>query len=249
VLRQPLTEEKLLQAIDRGKFSGGSKGRMWTLDPIDGTSGFLRGGQYAICLALILDGEVQVGVMGCPNLPIDYKNPAESAKGTLFVAVRGEGAFQRSFADSTESQIRFSNIGKPSEGVFCESFDAGHSSHEDAAKIASLLGIVRPPVRMDSQAKYCSIARGDGDIYLRLPVVATYEEKIWDHASGSLLVTESGGAISDVCGNPLDFSLGRTLKNNSGIIASHANIHGEVVNAVKEVLKKKQQMKEGASAV
>ena len=49
------------------------------------------------------------------------------------------------------------------------------------------LGITKPSVRMDSQAKYCSIARGDGDVYLRLPVSATYEEKIWVRPPTSLI--------------------------------------------------------------
>ena len=66
-----------------------------------------------------------------------------------------------------------------SSASFCESVEAGHSDHGTNARIASLLGIQKESVRMDSQAKYCSIARGDGDIYLRLPVSDTYEEKIW----------------------------------------------------------------------
>jgi len=67
---------------------------MWTVDPIDGTKGFLRGEQYAVCLALIVDSEVQVGVIGCPNLPHDWDNPED--KGVLFVAVKGQGAEQAS---------------------------------------------------------------------------------------------------------------------------------------------------------
>lgn len=63
------------------------------MDPIDGTMGFLRGGQYAVCLGLLQDGEVVLGVMGCPNLPVDYHNP-EGEKGVIFVAVKGQGAFQ-----------------------------------------------------------------------------------------------------------------------------------------------------------
>lgn len=66
---------------------------MWAIDPIDGTQGFLRGGQYAVCLALIVDAKVQVGVIGCPNLPVDPSNP-EGEKGCIFVAVRGQGAQQ-----------------------------------------------------------------------------------------------------------------------------------------------------------
>lgn len=87
------TEEDWLAAIDRGNSEGGPSGRHWALDPIDGTKGFLRGGQYAVCLGLIEDGEVVLGVMGCPNLPLDPKNK-DGEKGALFVAVKGEGAFQ-----------------------------------------------------------------------------------------------------------------------------------------------------------
>lgn len=65
----------------------------WALDPIDGTKGFLRGGQYAVCLGLLNDGEVVVGVMGCPNLPLDPSKP-DGEKGAIFVAVKGQGAFQ-----------------------------------------------------------------------------------------------------------------------------------------------------------
>ena len=66
-----------------------------------------------------------------------------------------------------------------SEATFCESFVAAHSSHGDSNKIASLLGITKQPIRMDSQCKYCSVARGDANIYLRLPNSANHEEKIW----------------------------------------------------------------------
>lgn len=90
---------------------------------------------------------------------------------------------------------------------------------------------------MDSQAKYCSISRGDGDIYLRLPTSKTYVEKIWDHASGSLLVTEAGGKVTDIHGNPLDFSIGRTLEKNKGVVAANTSIFDKVLQAVQQVLK------------
>lgn len=147
-----------------------------------------------------------------------------------------------------------------SDATFCESVEAGHSDHSTNSKIATLLGITKQSVRMDSQAKYCSIGRGDGQIYLRLPVSETYEEKVWvrhhnpsllssstmdidaitlaqDHSSGSLLVTEAGGIVSDMNGLPLDFAAGRTLKNNKGVVACHAAIHARVIEAVKEAVK------------
>lgn len=71
---------------------------MWTIDPIDGTKGFLRGEQYAVCLALIVDAQVKVGVIGCPNLPLNITEP--ESKGCIFVAVRGHGTEQVRFYPS-----------------------------------------------------------------------------------------------------------------------------------------------------
>jgi len=223
-----------VQLLDRGGGSGiGKKGRMWAIDPIDGTKGFLRQGQYAVCLALIEDGEVVLGAMGCPNLPVNFENP-DGERGVIFVAVKGQGAFQRSINDPLEVDIemkRISPLDLPGAS-FCESVEAGHSDQTTNARIASILGIAKESVRMDSQAKYCSIARGDGDIYLRLPVSESYEERIWDHASGNVLVTEAGGLVTDMYGKPLDFTLGRTLKSNKGIVAAHKAVHAHVIQAV-----------------
>ncbi|TIB02013.1 hypothetical protein E3P94_01199 [Wallemia ichthyophaga] len=232
-----LSKPQSIDAIDRGTFQGGSSGRMWCLDPIDGTKGFLRGGQYAVCLALLVEGKVQLGVIACPNLPVNPSNP-DSPKGVVLAAVKGQGAFQRPISETngTLTPIRMNPITPESLSYasFCESVESGHSSQSDAANIANELGITNEPVRMDSQAKYCSISRGDGDIYLRLPVSADYEEKIWDHAPGRLIVAEAGGKVTDIHNNDLDFSLGRTLKNNKGVIAASADIHADVIKAVQK---------------
>ncbi|PWN42359.1 putative MET22-protein ser/thr phosphatase [Ceraceosorus guamensis] len=246
----PVSDEQVLAALDRGNHQGGNKGRMWALDPIDGTKGFLRGGQYAVCLGFLVDGEVQVGVMGCPNLPLDPKDglPKEgdaasnsrSDLGVAFIAVRGQGASQRSLSSSGKEQsisMRQLTSSGLEDASFCESVEAGHSSHGTNKRIAELLGITKESVRMDSQAKYASVSRGDGDIYLRLPVGdGSYQEKIWDHASGSLLVHEAGGIVSDCRGKPLEFGQGRTLKLNRGVIAAPKGVHAEVIRAVGKAL-------------
>lgn len=247
------SEEDMLSAIDAGNSAGGAKGRVWALDPIDGTKGFLRGGQYAVCLALMVDGDVKVGVLGCPNLPVDDAAPLdakigtdaddEEGKGVLFGAVLGQGATSRPLTTgglAASTPIKMRKIDSLEEGTFCESVEAGHSSHGDQEAIASRLGITKPSVRMDSQAKYASIARGAGDVYLRLPTSKTYVEKIWDHAAGDLIVREAGGMVTDVRGDRLDFSLGRTLKNNSGVVAAPKEWHAKVVEGVKAVLAAKE---------
>jgi len=244
--------DAMLDAIDAGNSAGGAKGRIWALDPIDGTKGFLRGGQYAVCLALMVNGDVKVGVLGCPNLPIDDAAPLDAnagvdqtdaeGKGVLFSAVSGQGATSRPLSGGAlgKSQpIHMKEVKDITQATFCESVEAGHSSHGDQHAIATKLGISRPSVRMDSQAKYGSIARGAGDIYLRLPVSATYQEKIWDHAAGDLIVREAGGEVTDSVGNRLDFSIGRTLAKNKGVVAAPAPVHASVLEVVKEVLSKK----------
>lgn len=228
-----LSEDAVLAAIDRGTYAGGATGMHWVLDPIDGTKGFLRLDQYAVALGLVADGEVVLGVLGCPNLPV-----ADGAadKGCIFAAVKGQGAVQRGVDDATETTIRVDPVSSPAEARFCESVEKGHTSQSDSAKVAERLGITQPPYRIDSQCKYAAVARGDAAVYLRLPTRPGYVEKTWDHAAGVAVVTEAGGTVTDVTGKPLDFSLGRRLEANKGVIVTNGEFHDEVVAAVRAQL-------------
>ncbi|KDR73086.1 hypothetical protein GALMADRAFT_252533 [Galerina marginata CBS 339.88] len=230
------TDEQLLDAIDRGNFEGGGTGRMWTIDPIDGTKGFLRGEQYAVCLALIVDAKVQVGVIGCPNLPIDPSQP-DKGTGCIFKAVRGQGAQQLTLSGSNPTPLSIPST-SPSTLSFLESVEPAHSSHSFNTRVSELLSIPAssPPIRMDSQAKYGCLARGQGGAYLRMPTGVGYREKIWDHASGNILVEESGGIVTDSRGQPLNFGLGRTLGENYGVIAAGKDTHPLVLAAVQKAL-------------
>jgi 3'(2'), 5'-bisphosphate nucleotidase len=228
-----LSEKDIFSAIDRGNAEGGPKGRFWTLDPIDGTKGFLRGDQYAVALALIEDGRIRLGVLGCPSLPLVS---LQGQGGSLFVAVHGQGAAIRGTEQAQERKIRVADIANPSDALFCQSFESSHSSHDDMDEVVKLLGVKRPPLRMDSQAKYGILARGDGTVYLRLPTKKTYVEKIWDHAAGCILVEEAGGKVTDLNGKPLDFSQGKTLVKNKGVIATNGKLHNIVLRAVQNVL-------------
>ena len=230
-----LGEEQVLSLLDRGAHEGGATGRHWTLDPIDGTKGFLRKDQYAVALALIENGKVVLGVLGCPNLPHDSTHP-DGPRGCIFIAVRGEGAVMRTIDDPTEHPIGVSPIGDPSQARICESVESAHSSQSDSAKVAELLGVNVEPFRIDSQCKYAAVARADASIYLRLPTKKGYEEKIWDHAAGAIVIEEAGGTVTDIHGKPLDFSIGRTLRDNTGVIVTNGKIHEPVLKAVQQVL-------------
>lgn len=221
--------------IDRG--AGHGDRRFWTLDPIDGTKGFLRGEQYAISLALIIEGQITVAILGCPNLPLKPNQPEQP--GSLFFAVRGAGAYVLPIeGGSLDPKLaRRVNVARSSQwqdARLCESVESGHSSHSRSEQIAQSLGIIQPPVRLDSQAKYAVVARGEADIYLRLPTKRDYREKIWDHAGGVLVVEEAGGRVTDVTGKPLDFTHGRELTMNSGVVVSNGRLHDGLIDALRQ---------------
>ena len=96
----------------------------------------------------------------------------------------------------------------------CESVESSHSAHKDVQRAVEHLGIAAERKRLDSQAKYAVLARGDAEIYMRLPTRKDYVERIWDHAAGALLLTEAGGKVTDCAGKELDFSHGKGLENN-----------------------------------
>ncbi|RKP14222.1 3',5'-bisphosphate nucleotidase [Piptocephalis cylindrospora] len=239
VLAAPITNDQMLKAIDRGGHAGGPTGKYWVLDPVDGTKGFLRGQQYAICLALVEEGQVKLGILGCPRLPLQGVEEGPTT-GSLVAAVQGQGAYQYPLNDEEAEgkQIHCAKPASTADAAFCEGVEAAHSSHDTHAAIAREARVTRAPARLDSQCKYAVVARGDADIYLRIPTRPGYVEKIWDHAAGALIVQEAGGKVCDVDGLPLDFSRGRRLEGNRGIIATASTIHSPILQATQSVLAK-----------
>jgi 3'(2'), 5'-bisphosphate nucleotidase len=230
-LRPGSDPETVLSWIDHGNLDRFA-GRFWTLDPIDGTKGFLRGEQYAIALALIVDGRIEVAALACPNL--EYSRSPVGPVGAVFLAVRGRGATMLPLdGGDQERPIRTLDRTDPSRARLCESVESGHSAHNESAAVAARLGVTEPPVRLDSQAKYATVASGVADVYLRLPTRADYREKIWDHAAGALIVAEAGGTVTDIDGKPLDFTLGSTLANNRGVVATNGPLHDRVLAALR----------------
>ncbi|KAI5672378.1 hypothetical protein M9H77_12742 [Catharanthus roseus] len=289
----PLSDEDVLAAIDAGKSEGGSLGQHWVLDPIDGTKGFLRGDQYAIALALLDKGKVVLGVLACPNLPLQSlsghdESTVQNKVGCLFYAQVGSGTYMQCFDGSPLVKVHVNPTENPEEASFFESYEKAHSMQDLTSLIAKKMGVKAPPVRIDSQAKYGALARGDGAIYMRFPHKG-YREKIWDHAAGYIVVTENardkdmllileerlrllfpdvfkthvnlekkvlkkyvshlivgvndsseaGGVTTDAAGSPLDFSRGRYLDLDTGIIVTNQKLMPALLKAVQESLKEK----------
>ena len=225
------SSEEVCSWIDFG--SNSVAGRFWALDPIDGTKGFLRGDQYAIALALVEKGMVKLGILACPNLYADVRHPS-GEKGCLFLAVKGKGSFQMDRTGVNKRPIFVSKTRSPSEAVMTESVEPDHADHLTHQRLARKLNIPKPSLRMDSQAKYGILARGEVTLYLRVPSPAEpgYKENIWDHAAGSIIAEEAGGRVTDVMGRPLDFSSGIKMEKNRGILVTNGILHEAVLKAL-----------------
>jgi len=226
------TSEQILEWIDRGTSQPSDK--FWTLDPIDGTKGFLRGNHYAVALALIERGVVLFSVIGCPTLDVGARRV--EAVGTIAVAAKGRGAWRAALQGDPEwRRLQVSSKADVSQAILLQSLEAKHTDQSETGKVMQLLGITSPAIRMDSLAKFVVLAAGEGDILCRMPTAdrPDYKENIWDQASGVLLVTEAGGAVSDLDGRPLDFSRGKKLIDNRGVLSTNGHLHQRFLAALR----------------
>ena len=240
--------DEVIDAIDLGAPAardGDDRPRsFWTLDPIDGTKGFIRGNHYSVCLAYIHEGTPVVAALSCPNLSADLARPLDDADphGTLFMATRDDPTTARP-ADEPEALGRplaqRSAVDPRAAVTFCQSWEYSHSDTNLPARIMAVLARdgtqFREPARIDSQCKYAVVARGQADVFIRRPREAGYIDKIWDHAPGALVASRAGCVVSDLHGRPLDFGLGSGLQANQGILVSPPGMHERVLGALREL--------------
>ncbi|XP_052208350.1 PAP-specific phosphatase HAL2-like [Diospyros lotus] len=255
-----LGSSQVLEAIKRCNSNGGPVGRHWVLDPVDGTLGFVRGDQYAVALAMIEDGQVVVGVLGCPNYPmrkewLNYHHqhyrtmskeslspPLSWEEGCVMYTRKGSGeAWMQPLITgdgklewpNVAERIQVSSIDDPALATFCEPAERANSNHSFTAGLAHSVGLRNQPLRVYSMVKYAAIARGDAEIFMKF-ARAGYKEKIWDHAAGVLIIQEAGGVVTDAGGRPLDFSKGLYLEGlDRGIVACCGHsLHDKIIGAI-----------------
>jgi 3'(2'), 5'-bisphosphate nucleotidase len=230
------TPEDVCGLIDRGS-GDPPAGPFWTLDPIDGTKGFLRGEQYAVALGHISDGTVDIGVLGCPEL-VDGCRVAPGGAGSLIAAVRGEGTWAKPLTgDGSWKRLSVSQEKDISKVRLLRSVEKAHTNTDRIGKLLEVMGTIVPAIPMDSQAKYAVLAAGGAEMLVRLlsPNRPNYQETIWDQAAGSIVITEAGGRVTDLAGKALDFSQGRTLKNNRGVLATNGVLHEAILDVMQNL--------------
>lgn len=225
-----VTAQDVQTWLDFGR--GQRSQRVWAVDPIDGTKGFLRNEQFAIAIALLVDGQLAVAALACPSLPFAPSDET-AAPGVVAWAVRGEGATLESLSGDASHPLRVSSVADAAAARVVESVESGHTDHDFSAGVLASLGVGGGSVRMDSQAKYAAVADGRAEIYIRHSQGSDYREKVWDHAAGALVVYEAGGRVTDLHGHPLDFSAGERLANNHGILGTNGPLHDRILEAIR----------------
>ncbi|KAK3293104.1 uncharacterized protein B0H64DRAFT_345356 [Chaetomium fimeti] len=258
LLGRPRGVEEMMALLELGVTTqsggGGAQGgvvggrRVWCLDPIDGTSAYMQGGQYAISLALLEGGREVVGVLGCPNWRFEAGVPVgkwkvrehgvdEEGMGLLLSAVRGQGASVRPMGRGVLREARRIDRGR-GKAVDLRDLHFVDSEKSPATlteKVKEMAGIVGAEYRgtnlYSSHMRYAAMVLGGREfVQLRWPKPGKSAWSCWDHAGSQLIYTESGaGKVTDLSGNPVDFSTGNKLSRSWGVITADESIHGKIL--------------------
>lgn len=250
-LVSPKSEDEMLQMIDRGgSGKGGRSGRFWVMDPVDGTATFLRGEQYAVSLALMEDGKQVMGVLACPNLKLTTEGRVQetsvdsSGLGILLTGIKGQGVWARypsPDGKDVRPAVKLERLTSPSNTKDYHIVDTSTSSStrmDVSKKVADAIGATYPGTDVwSSHMRYATLVMGGADFFVRVPVSGRKAKSyIWDHAGAQLIVTELGGKITDLDGKDIDFSTGRDLDNNRGLVAARGDAYDAVFETVKQTI-------------
>lgn len=194
----------LSEEEDDERYGGG---RIWIVDPLDGTSDFVdRTGEFTVMVALVSDG---VPVVGAINQP---------AAGVTYAAERGGGAWRSEGERWT--RIRVDNA-SPANCIALRS--RHHYTDEERLFLESLgLADIRT---MGSSLKVARICEGGAHVY----VTFTDRMKEWDTAASWCIIHEAGGRMTDMAGDPLTYNQPDVFHRN-GILATNGRVHDYIVS-------------------
>ncbi|MGI4876127.1 MAG: inositol monophosphatase family protein [Janthinobacterium lividum] len=192
---------------------------VWVVDPIDGTRDFLRGRTgWAVSVALIDDGEAVLGCLAAP------------ARGQLFVASRGGGAYRDGVRIGVSGRTALAGCAMPIDlagltaGFWPEPWDAV------------------PVEKPNSLAlRIAKVASGEADAFIEGRTISE-----WDVAAAALILAEAGGIVTDRDGAALSFNQPDPAVH--GLAAATPALHAEVrrrLDAGLHALKARRSGREG----
>jgi 3'(2'), 5'-bisphosphate nucleotidase len=187
--------------------------RLWIVDPIDGTRGFARKlGEFSVMIAFVENGQVAVGVVQQP------------AHDRLTWAVQGQGCWRRD-GQGQPTRCRVTATADLPAATLTQ-------SHSDPAKPSRRVRLLQPARVVETYSagiKLALVARGEADVYLN-----TYDTvHDWDLCAGHVLVTEAGGKVTKLNGDPLQYGLPGALQQG-GTIASNDHLHEAILARLRQ---------------
>jgi 3'(2'), 5'-bisphosphate nucleotidase len=192
------------------------KSRVWMVDPLDGTNGFIDGnGDFAVQIGLAQEGQCVVGVVYQP------------LTGVLYRAVRGEGTWiERPQFDPERAHVSDHN-------VLSSMRLAASRSHRSPRmnKVVARFGFREEVQRGSVGIKVGLLVEQQCDVYIHL----SPRTKQWDTCAPEVVLTEAGGRVSDLFGYPLNYNV-PDVQNRNGLVASNGAAHDQIIETLAPLL-------------
>lgn len=190
--------------------------RVWMIDPLDGTKGFIEGsGDFAVQIGLAVEGRALLGVLYAP------------ASDVLYWAAPGEGAWvERPGLEPERARV--------SEEKNVKSMRIAESRAHRGPKMDALvraLGIEKEVKRHSVGVKVGLLVERQCDLYIHL----SPKTKHWDTCAPEAVLREAGGVMTDLWGGPLLYNTPETF-NYNGLVASNGAAHESVVETTARLM-------------
>ena len=194
-----------------------AKRRVWMVDPLDGTNGFIaRDGDFAVQIGLAVEGRSRLGVVYQPLPDLLYR------------AVEGAGAWvERQGFEAERARVT-------ERAELAQLRMAASRTHRSPRqdRLIETLGIKEEVRRGSVGIKVGLIIEKQCDLYVHL----SSRTKQWDTCAPEVVLTEAGGRFTDLFGEPLVYNH-PDVQNRNGLIASNGAAHNQIVERVAPLLK------------
>jgi 3'(2'), 5'-bisphosphate nucleotidase len=192
------------------------KSRVWMVDPLDGTTGFIdSNGDFAVQIGLTQNGECVLGVVYQP------------LTGVLYRAIRGQGTWiERPDLEPVRAQV--SNLTDISKMRL-----AASRSHRSPRmdRVVQKFGLKEEVLRGSVGIKIGLIIEQQCDLYVHL----SPRTKQWDTCAPEVILREAGGCLTDLFGQPLAYNSAE-VRNRNGVLASNSVAHRQLIDSLEPLL-------------
>ena len=195
--------------------------KIWIVDPLDGTSDFVeKTGEFTIMISLVQSSKPILGVIYWPT------------EDKLYVAQKNKGAYE--LFSGHWKKLNVNNISNLEK---CHAVISRHHLSESDKKFIKKLNLLEFNQK-GSSLKVLDICSGKAEVYL----TTTNKIKQWDTCASHCLISESGGKITSMYGEDLEFNT-ELINHENGLLVTNGLIHNKIVKKYSEFLNSQSQSK------